>query len=179
MADELDVLKIIGERLESAGIPFMLTGSFALAYYGKPRMTRDLDFVVALIVQQVEKLVSAFSQDFYIDEDAAREAVKSQRMFNLMHYASGVKVDLIVRKDSEYRQVEFERRKPVALAGVSTWITSREDLILSKLVWARDGNSDLQRRDVRTLLDDSVDWPYLREWAPKLGVDDILEEVSK
>src|SRR5215469_5772738 len=168
MADELDVLRIIGERLESAGIPFMLTGSFALGYYGKPRMTRDLDFVVALIVQQVEKLVSAFSRDFYIDEDAARDAVKSQRMFNLMHYASGVKVDLIVRKDSEYRQVEFERRKQVELAGVSTWITSREDLILSKLVWARDANSDLQRRDVRTLLDESLDWSYLRGWAVKL-----------
>jgi hypothetical protein len=179
MADELDVLRIIGERLESAGIPFMLTGSFALGYYGKPRMTRDLDFVVALILQQVEKLVSAFSQDFYIDEDAARDAVKSQRMFNLMHYASGIKVDLIVRKDLEYRQVEFERRRPVELAGVSTWITSREDLILSKLIWAREANSELQKRDVRTLLDDSVDWPYLREWAAKLGVNDILEEVSK
>ena len=100
-------------------------------------------------------------------------------MFNLMHYASGIKVDLIVRKDSEYRQVEFERRKPVELAGVSTWITSREDLILSKLVWAREANSELQKRDVRTLLDDSVDWPYLREWAAKLGVNDMLEEVSK
>jgi hypothetical protein len=66
MTDELDVLRIIGERLESAGIPFMLTGSFALGYYAQPRMTRDLDFVVALMVQQVDKLVSAFSQDFYI-----------------------------------------------------------------------------------------------------------------
>lgn len=179
MADELDVLRITGERLKSASIPFMLTGSFALGYYGKPRMTRDLDFVVALIVQQVEKLVAAFSEDFYIDEDAARSAIKSQRMFNLMHYASGIKVDLIVRKDSEYRHVEFERRKPVELAGVSTWITSREDLILSKLVWAREANSELQKRDVRTLLDDSVDRPYLREWAAKLGVNDLLEEVSK
>lgn len=179
MAEELDVLRIIGERLDSAGIPFMLTGSFALGFYGKPRMTRDLDFVVALIVQQVDKLVSAFSQDFYIDEDDARSAIKSQRMFNLMHYASGVKVDLIVRKDSEYRQVEFERRKAVELAGVSTWITTREDLILSKLIWARDANSDLQRRDVRTLLDDSVDWLYLREWAAKLGINDMLEDVSK
>jgi hypothetical protein len=67
----------------------------------------------------------------------------------------------------------------VKLAGVSTWITSREDLILSKLVWAREANSELQRRDVRTLLDDSVDWPYLRQWAAKLGVNDTLEEVSK
>jgi hypothetical protein len=179
MSDELDVLRIIGDRLQSAGIPYMLTGSFALGYYGQPRMTRDLDLVVALVVQQVGKLVSVFSQDFYIDEDDARTAIKSQRMFNLMHYGTGVKVDLIVRKDAEYRQVEFERRKAVELAGVSTWITSREDLILSKLVWARDASSELQKRDVRSLLHESLDWPYLRKWAEKLEVMSMLEEISK
>lgn len=179
MTEELDVLKIISERLTSLAMPFMLTGSFALGYYGKPRMTRDLDFVVAVVVPQVDRLVAAFSADFYIDEDAVRDAVQAQRMFNLMHLASGIKVDLIVRKDSEYRQVEFGRRKPVELAGVSTWITSREDLILSKLVWARDAGSELQKRDVKTLIDDSVDRPYLREWSAKLGVVDLLEEVSR
>lgn len=80
MADELDVLRIIGERLKSASIPFMLTGSFALGYYGKPRMTRDLDFVVALIVQQVEKLVSAFSDD---DESS----------WNLQEYLPGLRAE--------------------------------------------------------------------------------------
>src|SRR5689334_9777431 len=147
MTEELDVLKIISERLESSQVPFMLTGSFALGYYGKPRMTRDLDFVVALMEQHVPGLVNAFCADFYIDEDDARTAVRSQRMFNLMHLASGIKVDLIVRKDSEYRRVEFARRQPVNLAGVATWITAREDLILSKLVWARDADSELQKRD--------------------------------
>lgn len=81
MTEELDVLKIISERLESSQVPFMLTGSFALGYYGKPRMTRDLDFVVALMEQHVPGLVKAFSADFYIDEDDARTAIKSQRMF--------------------------------------------------------------------------------------------------
>jgi hypothetical protein len=179
MTEELDVLRIIGERLKASDIGFMLTGSFALGYYGKPRMTRDLDFVVALTENDVDKLVAAFSSDFYVDEDAARSAVKTQRMFNLMHFASGIKVDLIVRKDSEYRHVEFARRKAVDLAGVSTWIASREDLILSKLVWARDANSELQKRDVSTLLDDSVDWPYLRKWAPILGIGEMLEEFAK
>src|SRR5271170_3695827 len=107
MVEELDVLRIIGERLEASGVSFMLTGSFALAYYGKPRMTRDLDFVVALLDRDVPSLVEAFSADFYIDEDAARSAVRTQRMFNLMHLGSAIKVDLIVRKNSEYRQVEF------------------------------------------------------------------------
>ncbi len=179
MTEELRVLKIISERLESSGVPFMLTGSFALGYYGKPRMTRYLDFVVALMEQHVSPLVSAFSPDFYVDEDDARAAVRSQRMFNLMHLASGIKVDLIIRKDSEYRQVEFARRSPVNLGGVATWITAREDLILSKLVWARDANSELQKRDVRTLLDETVDWPYLRQWASQLGIQEMLDEAGK
>jgi hypothetical protein len=68
MTAELDVLRIISERLQAADVPFMLTGSFALGYYGKPRMTRDLGFVVALVERQVDALVSAFSTDFYIDE---------------------------------------------------------------------------------------------------------------
>lgn len=178
MTDELDVLRIIGERLDAAGVPFMLTGSFALGYYGKPRMTRDLDFVVALMERDVDALVKEFAPDFYIDEDAVRSAVRSQRMFNLMHLESAIKVDLIVRKDSEYRHTEFARRKAVDMAGVPTWIASREDLILSKLVWARDSGSELQMRDVRTLLDDSVDWPYLKEWAPTLGVTALLDEVT-
>jgi hypothetical protein len=50
----LDVLRIIGERLRAADVPFLLTGSFALGYYGKPRMTRDLDFVVALMERHVD-----------------------------------------------------------------------------------------------------------------------------
>src|ERR1700677_1626397 len=100
MTEELDVLRIISERLRAADVPFMLTGSFALGYYGKPRMTRDLDFVVALMERHVDALVSAFSTDFNIDEDAARSAIKSQQMFNLMHLDGAIKVVLIVRTHS-------------------------------------------------------------------------------
>jgi len=74
-------------------------------------------------------------------------AVRAERLFSLMHLASGIKVDLIVRKAAPYRQLEFSRRQPVDLAGIKTWIVSREDLILSKLVWARDSGSELQLRE--------------------------------
>lgn len=109
-----------------------------MAYYGRPRMTRDLDIVVSLREDDVDGIVSALSPDFYIDADSVRSAIISQRLFNLMHFATSIKVDLIVRKSSEYRQVEFARRQPVQMHGVNTWIVSREDLILSKLVWAKD-----------------------------------------
>jgi hypothetical protein len=177
MTTELDVLGFVSDRLSAASVPFMLTGSFALAYYATPRMTRDLDIVVALDERDVEPLVTAFASDFYIDADAARTAVLTERMFNLMHLESGVKVDLIVRKSDEYRQVEFARRKPVAIASVQTWIVSCEDLILSKLVWALQSNSELQRRDIRQLLVGSIDLDYIRKWAQPLRVTKLLDEL--
>lgn len=179
MSDELEVLKIVSERLEAAHIPFMLTGSFAMAYYGQPRMTRDLDLVVSLGEEDVHGIVAAFSPDFYIDADDTRAAILTQRQFNLMHNATGIKVDLIVRKSAEYRKVEFARRQLVVIGGVKTWIVSREDLILSKLVWTRDTKSELQRRDVKNLLDETMDREYLSHWADRLGVTDILQEIAE
>ena len=177
MPTELDVLRIVSERLTGQGLPFMLTGSFALAYYATPRMTRDLDLVVALEEQDVVPLAAAFAPDFYVDAEAARDAVRTERLFNLMHLSSGLKVDLIVRKGAEYRLVEFARRKPVMLAGVETWIVSREDLVLSKLVWARDSGSELQLRDVRSLLAETLDLDYVRQWAARLNVTALLAQV--
>lgn len=87
MLEELEVLKIVSERLETARLPFMLTGSFAMAYYGKPRMTRDLDIVVSLQEDDIPGIVTVLSPDFYIDADSVRSAVISQRLFNLMHFA--------------------------------------------------------------------------------------------
>lgn len=178
MISELDVLRIVSERLDTAQVAYMLTGSYALAYYTTPRMTRDLDLVVSLAEEDIAAIVNVFGTDFYIDADDVRSAVLSQRLFNLMHLASGIKVDLIVRKGSEYRQVEFARRREVAMAGVKTWIVSREDLILSKLVWAADSDSELQRRDVRSLLDGSVDRKYLEHWAGRLGVAELMRKIS-
>ena len=157
MVGELDVLRIVSERLAAAGIHYMLTGSYAMAFYATPRMTRDLDLVVELRQDDVVKITQAFSNEFYVDADDVRTAIASQRMFNLMHLASGIKVDLIVCKQGEYRQVEFARRRQVTMAGVSTWIVTAEDLILSKLLWAMDSGSELQMRDVRSLLGEGVD----------------------
>jgi hypothetical protein len=149
-----------------------------MAYYGQPRMTRDIDLVVSLAMDDIPGIVAVLSPDFYIDADDARVAVESQRLFNLMHHATGVKVDLIIRKGSEYRQVEFARRHDIEMSGVKTCIVSREDLILSKLIWAKEANSELQRRDVENLLDDSVDRNYLDRWVERLGVADILREIE-
>jgi hypothetical protein len=178
MLTDMDVLCLVGERLHAQGIHYMLTGSVAMAYYSTPRMTRDLDIVVQLERGQVGALVDAFSEDFYIDEEAALDAIASERLFNLMHLGSAIKVDLIIRKSTGYRRLEFERRKYVQFGAIHTWIVSREDLILSKLVWARDSGSELQRRDIHQLLAGPVELDYLEHWAAALGVRALLEELA-
>lgn len=89
-----------------------------------------------------------------------------------------VKIDLIPRREGDFRRLEFERRSKVDFAGVELWIASREDLILSKLEWARESGSELQMRDVRQLLEGPLDQAYLSSWARRLGLDAMLNEAS-
>jgi hypothetical protein len=176
LPNEIDVLRDVCGRLEGAGIPYMLTGSLAMNYYAVPRMTRDIDVVVELQGKDVARLAALFADAYYLSEVAVARAVASERMFNIIHTEAVIKVDFIVRKSSEYRRVEFARRRKVALADFSAFLVSREDLVLSKLVWARGSGSELQLRDVRNLLAEACDEAYLTQWAQSLGVGELLEE---
>jgi len=171
---ELDVLRDAIARLERAGIDYMLTGSMALAHYEQPRMTRDIDLVVALSVGDAGRVAALFSPDYYLSDEAAERAIRERGMFNILHLEKSVKLDLIVRKGTPYRQEEFARRRRVMLPGFEAWVVTREDLILSKLVWAKDSASELQLRDVRALLATDPDLAYLGRWAAELSVSAAL-----
>jgi hypothetical protein len=97
-------------------------------------------------------------------------------MFNLIHQESVIKVDGIVRKQSPYRRAEFERRQRIAIEDFSTWIVSKEDLILSKLDWAKDTRSEMQLRDVRNLAATGCDEEYLDRWSTALGLSELWRE---
>lgn len=177
MKTELDIIADIARRFDALGIPYMLTGSIAMNYYAEPRMTRDIDVVIALRSEDIESLISEFSPDYYIEREAVRESIQHESVFNLLHMESIIKIDCIIRKSTEYRRVEFERRKRIAIESISTYIVSKEDLILSKLYWARDSRSEMQIRDVANLMQTGYDEQYVRFWANKLGIGDLLEEV--
>lgn len=176
MKNELDIVRDISSKFRELDIPFMLTGSMALNYYAQPRMTRDIDVVVAIGPQDVERMVQSFEPEYYISRDALTAAVSRRSMFNLIHQESVIKVDCIVRKDTEYRKVEFQRREKVSISGFSTYIVSKEDLILSKLVWAKDSRSTVQLDDVRNLVSTGYEADYVKGWAEKLSITELLEE---
>ena len=172
MDEQLEFLKHVASSLESAGIPYMVTGSVAMAVYAQPRMTRDLDLVIECHAGDVERLVQLLDTDCYVDAEAVRRAVESRSMFNAIHRRWIIKADFIIRKDEPYRKLEFERRRRLAIDGVGVWVASPEDLILSKLSWAKDSESSQQVKDVSTLLASglTLDLEYLDTWAHTLGV---------
>jgi hypothetical protein len=179
VTEELEVLRVVTERLEAAGIPYMLTGSMAGNYYAVPRMTRDIDLVVELSAGDAERVCGLFESDFYVERDAVRDALADPGTFNLIHTAHVVKVDIVVRKDSEYRREEFQRRRRVAIGDMDVFVVALEDLIISKLDWARDTRSPVQLGDVRNLLASAdVDQTYLRRWIGRLGLEPLYREVS-
>ncbi|MBX3173813.1 MAG: nucleotidyl transferase AbiEii/AbiGii toxin family protein [Gemmatimonadaceae bacterium] len=176
MDEQFEFLRSIVERLEAVGIPYMLTGSLALAIWARPRMTRDVDVVIEADAAAVERLVAAFSSDSYIDRDAALDATTSGTMFNAVHLSSLLKADFILRRDDPYERTKFARRLQVELEGRAVAVISPEDLILSKLAWARESGSARQNEDVALLLRDipELDRKYLRQWAAALGLTEAL-----
>jgi hypothetical protein len=174
--NEIDIVRDISRRFERANIPYMLTGSMAMNYYAQPRMTRDIDVVVAISRDDVARVAELFRPDYYVSEENIRESLVHESIFNLFHQDSVIKVDCIIRKRSEYRRVEFDRRQKVSILDFTTFIVSKEDLIISKLFWAKDSHSEIQLRDVRNLLATGYDAAYLQRWTRELGLDNLLRE---
>jgi hypothetical protein len=166
--------------LEAAGIPYMITGSVASSFHGEPRATRDLDIVIDPAPAALGRLVDDLrTGGFYVDRDAAEDALRDRTQFNAIG-AEAIKVDFIIRRDRPFSIAEFHRRERVELLGSPGFIARVEDVILAKLEWAAETDSERQLRDVAGMLavaGDTLDQIYLTTWAKNLGVEPGLQRV--
>ncbi len=154
-------LRRVIQILDDAGVPYMVTGSLASAFYAVPRATQDLDIVVETEESGIRQVVQALlDAGYYVDRDAALEARRMHGQFNAIDPHSGWKVDLIVRRNRQYSSVEFERRIHATVMGVEVAMASLEDVLIAKLEWSMLGDSALQRRDVIQLLERTGDSGY-------------------
>jgi len=174
-------LAVIVTELRRFGIPHMLAGSFASAYHGDPRTTRDIDFVVDPTRDALERFVQGLEPErFYVSPEAAREAFERRGQFNVVLLDSGWKADLILRKDRRFSRSEFERRQAAVIAGVEVFVATAEDTIVAKLEWARAGESERQLRDVVGILETSgerLDRGYLERWIEELGLRSLWDRA--
>jgi len=162
------------QQLDHAGIPYMLTGSLASSLYGVPRSTLDIDIVIAPTLIQLKTLVQVLPQsDYYADLSMAMESLKHESMFNVIDQQTGWKIDFIMCKSRPYSQIAFERRQSGMIDAVSLLAATPEDVIISKLEWAKMGESSRQIRDVAGILklrSDSLDRAYLERWIKDLDL---------
>lgn len=178
-----DVFRRVVHALDGAGIPYMLTGSFACSYHGAPRATQDIDLVIAPTETRLRNLVERLPEaEYYADLNAAIEAGRAQSQFNVIDLATGWKVDLIVRKARPFSLAEFDRRAAVDFQGLRLFVASLEDVVVSKLEWAKQGQSQRQIEDVAGLLrlrSTELDRTYIARWIRDLELATQWEHVCK
>lgn len=175
--EQNDVLGDFTKRLEKIGIEYMRTGSMALVHYAIPRATVDINIVVNLLPESLDKFIKEFVGDYYIPLRSAKDAVNGKRMFNALNQKTIIKVDCIILKNDEFQKFVFSRRQRVNYEGVfEVWIITREDLIPSKLIWAKKSNSERQLLDVASIIRHGFDEKYIAEWLEKLKLTELFEK---
>jgi hypothetical protein len=172
MTEEIEVLKLVADRLGGAGIPYMLVGSVAANYYSTPRMTRDIDIVVDLRPQDAARFTGLFEKDCYVDGRTVRAEIERRGMFNVIYNPYVLKIDFIISKDSEFHVSALSRRKEVSIEGQPVSLIAAEDLVISKLLWAKESLSEMQLGDVHNLLMTvkDLDAAYVDQWIAKLDL---------
>jgi hypothetical protein len=185
LTEQIAVTLAVVEALDAFGVPYAIGGSFASALHGVMRATMDADLVADLRLEHVEPLAQALGDAFYADAEMMRDAIRRQGSFNLIHLGTMFKVDVFVAKPRAFDRSQLARRQLHLLSEDPerhAYVTSAEDVVLSKLEWYRMGGevSDRQWRDVLGVLKvqgDRLDQDYLRRMSVELGVTDLLERV--
>ena len=179
-----ELLKKVIRALERAGIDYMVSGSVASSLQGEPRLTHDIDLVVAIQEPKINLLVSSFpAPDYYLDENSILHAIKEKRVFNLIDVTSGDKVDFWILTDEPFDTSRFNRKRAHDVMGIQVMVSSPEDTILMKLKWASlSGGSEKQYTDALRVYEvqfETLDMGYLIEWSKRLGVDALLKRIQE
>jgi hypothetical protein len=179
----MDPFRRVVEHLDRVRIPYMFAGSVAGSFHGVPRATQDIDLVIAPTLEQIRELVGNLSNDeYYASLDAALDAQKGQSQFNVIDMKTGWKVDLILRKTRPFSITEFERRLSVDVHGLRLFVASPEDVVLSKLEWAKKGQSRRQVEDVAGLLRvrfADLNRAYIDHWVQALEILDEWNDACR
>jgi hypothetical protein len=174
------------DALEKLGVPYHVGGSVASSFTGIARATQDADLVAGLRPEHARPLVEALQGPYYIDQERVEHAIRTRRSFNAIHLGTMYKIDVFVAKDTQFARENMLRRVTIEVPGLgrSLWFSSPEDIVLHKLLWYAEGGgvSDRQWYDLEGVLRlqrKNLDHDYLRSWAERLGITDLLDRALR
>jgi len=182
--EQYELLQKVVTAFERLGIRYLVTGSVAVMAYGEPRLTNDVDIVAIVKEKHIPGLLTEFpSDEFYIDEDMIKEAIHNHGQFNIIHPTSGLKVDVIIKRDTAFDESRFRRIRKIQPAPTfEADFSSPEDVIIKKMEFYKEGGHDKHLRDITGILKisgDAVDLKYINRWAERLDLVEIWTAVKK
>ena len=170
------VVEAVVGALVELRIDYHVTGGLASSFYGEPRLTQDVDFVVRLRPDDVARLSARLGQEFLLDAERAERAAATDGMFQALHRDLLIKADFHV---GESVPGELGRSRKVEIfEGLEVRLVSKEDAILSKLLWTLQGSAKSRDDVIGMLLDPgAIDDRLLRDLADELGCGELLREI--
>lgn len=181
--EQSELLVHLCQHLEQVGVRYLITGSQATIAYGEPRFTVDIDVVVELKASQLDSFCDGFpSEEFYLSRQAALDAIVHCGMFNVIHPASGLKIDVVISKGTEFDKLRMSRGRRIPISdSCEAVFVSPEDIILKKLQWHRMGGGERHLRDIAGVVriqGNSLDFGYIVQQAQKLQVVDLWLKIQ-
>ena len=178
-----ELLKKVIQALDKAAIPYMITGSVVSSLQGEPRFSHDIDFVIAIKKSKASELAKLFPPpDFYLEEHSIIDAINHQGMFNLINLKGGDKADFWILTTGPFDQSRFSRKYSEEFMGIKMLVSTPEDTILAKLMWARlSGGSEKQFTDALRVYEvqyKKLDIDYLEHWVNKLDVESLWKGLK-
>lgn len=183
--EAFQVLLEVTRVLEELEVPYVVGGSLASSLHGIPRSTQDADLVAALRTDHIQPFIGRVDGSFYLSPERVEAAVRQRTSFNLIHLKSMIKVDLFVFSETPLARQEMARRQILPIPGepeAYLQVASPEDTILQKLLWYRKGGgvSERQWNDILGVIKvqgRALDLGYLKEWAERSGIEDLLAQA--
>ena len=180
----LEVIALVTNALDRQGVVYAVTGSVASGIYGEPVTSIDVDIAVRMTPDQAAEVAQRLRPRFYADADMLRQAARDCSLANLIDQQTTLKVDISVLENTPYHEEVLKRRTRISYPGSDTsfWVVSKEDIILMKLLWRRDSRSRKQWENALGVVQvqgHRLDWPYLRCWAQRLGVEEDLDQLAR
>jgi len=182
--EQHELLGYLIRCLEKLSVPYFVTGAVACIAYGEPRFTNDIDIVADVKVEHIAQLKECFpQQEFYLDSDTIREAIRRRHQFNIIHPASGLKIDVMISKRDAFDKSRFSRIiRMHPLEDTEANFASPEDVIIKKMEYYKEGSSEKHIRDILGMLKisgDMIDPKYISLWAKILNLEDIWEAIQE
>jgi hypothetical protein len=182
---ETGIIKLFTDILDKLNIPYAIGGSIASSLYGRVRFTQDADITVMALDNKTDPFYSLTKRHFYISKSAMHQAIRNKTSFNVIHTKTAFKIDVFVAQDNEFNNNLLQRAKKIKLSEdieKTFSVVTAEDIILLKLDWFKrsDCTSERQWSDILSVLTaqaSTIDFEYLKIWAKKLGLGELLKKA--